>query len=58
MHWNGEFNSADHSIYYCEQESLRRNRVTLIVNKRVQSEVLGCNLKKDRMGGGAKMAEE
>ena len=54
----GEFNSADHYIYYCGQESLRRNRVTLIVNKRVQSEVLGCNLKKDRMGGGATMAEE
>ena len=54
----GEFNSDDHYIYYCEQESLRRNGVAIIVNKRVQSEVLGCNLKKDRMGGGAKMAEE
>ena len=45
----GEFNSNDHCIYYCGQQSLRRNRVTLIINKRVQSEVLGCNLKKDRM---------
>ena len=37
----GEFNSDDHYIYYCGQESLRRNRVTLIVNKRVQNAVLG-----------------
>ena len=45
----GEFNSDDHYIYYCGQESLRRNRVALIVNKRVRNAVLGCNLKNDRM---------
>ena len=45
----GEFNSDDHCIYYCEQESLRRNGVAIIVNKRVQNAVLGCNLKNDRM---------
>ena len=45
----GEFNSDDHYIYYCGQESLRRNGVTLLVNKRVQNAVLGCNLKNDRM---------
>ena len=45
----GEFNSDDHYVYYCEQESLRRNGVALIVNKRVQNAVLGCNLKNDRM---------
>ena len=45
----GEFNSDDHYIYYCGQESLRRNGVAIMVNKRVQSVVLGCNLKKDRM---------
>ena len=45
----GEFNSDDHFIYYCGQESLRRNRVTLIVNRRVRNTVLGCNLKNDRM---------
>ena len=45
----GEFNSDDHYIYYCGQESLRRNRVAIMVNKRVQNAVLGCNLKKDRM---------
>ena len=45
----GEFNSDDHYIYYCGQESLRRNGVALIVNKRVQNTVLGCNLKNDRM---------
>ena len=44
-----EFNSDDHYIYYCGQESLRRNGVVLIVNKRVQNAVLGCNLKNDRM---------
>ena len=43
----GEFNSDDYYIYYCGQESLRRNGVTLIVNKRVQNAVLGCNLKKE-----------
>ena len=45
----GEFNSDDHYIYYCGQESLRRNGVALVENKRVQNAVLGCNLKKDRM---------
>ena len=44
-----EFNSDDHYIYYCGQESLRRNGVALIVNKRVQNAVLGCNLKNNRM---------
>ena len=45
----GKFNSDDHYIYYCGQESLRRNGVALIVNKRVQNAVLGCNLKNNRM---------
>ena len=45
----GKFNSDDHYIYYCGQESLRRNRVALIVNKRVRNTVLACNLKNDRM---------
>ena len=45
----GKFNSDDHYIYYCGQESLRRNGVSIIVNKRVQNAVLGCNLKNDRM---------
>ena len=45
----GEFNSDDHHIYYCGQESLRRNGVSIIVNKRVQNAVLGYNLKNDRM---------
>ena len=45
----GEFNSHDHYIYYCGQESLRRNGVAIIVNKRVQNAILGCNLKNDRM---------
>ena len=51
LKWTGmhEFNSDDHYIYYCGQESLRRNGVAIIVNKRVQSAVLGCNLKNDRM---------
>ena len=44
-----EFNSDDHYIYYCRQESLRRNRVAIMVNKRVQNTVLGCNLKSNRM---------
>ena len=44
-----EFNSDDHYIYYCGQESLRRNGVALIVNKRVRNAVLGCNLRNDRM---------
>ena len=45
----GEFNSDDHYIYYCGQESFRINGVAIIVNKRVRNAVLGCNLKKDRM---------
>ena len=45
----GEFNSYDHYIYYCGQESLRRNGVAIIVNKRVRNAVLGCSLKNDRM---------
>ena len=45
----GEFNSDDHYIYYCGQESLRRNGVAIMVNKRVWNAVLGCNLKNDRM---------
>ena len=45
----GVFNSDDHSIYYCGQESLRRNAVAIMVNKRVRNTVLGCNLKNDRM---------
>ena len=44
-----EFNSDDHHIYYCGKESLRRNGIAIIVNKRVQNAVLGCNLKNDRM---------
>ena len=45
----GKFNSDDHYIYYCVQESLRRNGVAIMVNKRVRNAVLGCNLKNDRM---------
>ena len=45
----GEFNSDDHYIYYCRKESLRRNGVAIMVNKRVQKAVLGYNLKNDRM---------
>ena len=45
----GEFNSDDHYIYNCRQESLRRNGVAIMVNKRVRNAVLGCNLKSDRM---------
>ena len=45
----GEFNSDDHYIYYCGQESLRRNGVAIILNKRVQNALLRCNLKNDRM---------
>ena len=45
----GEFNSDDHDIYYCRQESLRRNGVAIMVNQRVRNVVLGCNLKNDRM---------
>ena len=51
LEWTGmgEFNSDDHYIYYCGQESLRRNGVAIMVNKKVQNTVLGCNLKNDRM---------
>ena len=51
LKWNGmgDFNSVHHYIYYCGQESLRRNAGTFIVNKRVWNAVLGCNLKNDRM---------
>ena len=51
LRWTGmgEFNSDDHYIYYCGQESLKRNGVAIMVNKRVQNAVLGCNLKNDRM---------
>ena len=45
----GEFNSDDHYIYYCRQESLRRNGAAIMVNKRVRNAVLGCSLKNDRM---------
>ena len=45
----GEFNSDDHYIYYCGQDSLRRNGVAIMVNKRVRNAILGCNLKNDRM---------
>ena len=51
LRWTGmgEFNSDDHYIYYCGQESLRRNGVAIIINKRVQNAVLGCNLKNNKM---------
>ena len=51
LRWTGmvEFNSSDHYIYYCGKESLRRNGVAMIVNKRVQNAVLGCNLKNDKI---------
>ena len=51
LRWTGmgKFNSNDHYIYYCRQESLRRNGVAIMVKKRVQNAVLGCNLKNDRM---------
>ena len=51
LRWTGmgEFNSDDHYIYYCGEESLRRNGVAIVVNKRVRNAVLGCNLKNDRM---------
>ena len=45
----GEFNSGDHYIYYCGQESLRRNGVAIMVNRTVRNAVLGCNLKNNRM---------
>ena len=51
LNWTGmgEFNSDDQYIYYCRQESLRRNGIDFIVNKRVQNAVLGCSLKNNRM---------
>ena len=51
LRWTGmgEFNLDDHYIYYCGRESLRRNGVAIIVNKRVQNAVLGCNLKNNKM---------
>ena len=51
LNWTGmgEFNSNDHLIYYCGQESLRRNGVAIIVNKRVQYALLACSLKNDRI---------
>ena len=51
LKWTGmsEFNSDEHYIYYCRQESLRRNGVAIMVNERVQNATLGCNLKNDRM---------
>ena len=53
LRWTGmgEFNSDDYYIYYCGQESLRRNGIIIMVNKRVQNAVLGCSLKNDRMIG-------
>ena len=45
----GEFNSDDHYIYYCGQESLRRNGVAIMVNKRLRNAVLGCNLKNNKI---------
>ena len=51
LRWTGmgEFNSDDHYIYYCGQESLRRNGTAIMVNKRVRNAILGCNLKNNRM---------
>ena len=51
LRWTGmgEFNSDDHYIYYCGQESVRRNGVAIMVNKRVLNAVLGCNLRNNRM---------
>ena len=49
LKWTGMGKFNEHYIYYCGQESLRRNEVAIIVNKRVQNAVLGCNLKNDRM---------
>ena len=51
LKWTGmtEFNSDDHYIYYCGQESLRRNGAAIVVNKRVWNAVLGCNLKNNKM---------
>ena len=51
LQWTGmgEFNSDDHYIYYCGQQSFRRNGVAIMVNKRVRNAVLGCNLRNDRM---------
>ena len=54
LRWTGmgEFNSDDHNIYYCDQESIRGNGVAIMVNKRVRNAVLGCNLNNDRMSSG------
>ena len=54
LNWTGmgKFSSDDHCIYYCRQESMRRNGVALMVNKRIQNAVLGCNFKNDRMRKG------
>ena len=51
LRWTGmgEFNPDDHYIYYCGQQSLRRNGAAIMVNKRIQNSVLGCNLRNDRM---------
>ena len=51
LNWTGmgDFNSHDHYIYYCGQESLRRNGVGILVNKRVRNSVLGCNIKTEKM---------
>ena len=51
LNWTGicEFNPDDHYIYYCGQQSLRRNGAAIMVNKRIQNSVLGCNLRNDRM---------
>ena len=51
LRWTGMggFNSDDHDIYYCGQESLRRNGEAIMVNKRIQNAILGCSLKNDRM---------
>ena len=51
LKWSGmgEFNTDDHYIYYCRQESLRRNGVAIMVNKRIRNAVLGCNLQNDRI---------
>ena len=51
LRWTGmgEFNSDNHYIYYCGQESLRRNGIAIMVNKRVRNAVIGCDLKNDRM---------
>ena len=49
MDWKGEFNLDDHYVFYCGQETLRRNGIAIMVSKKVRNAVLGCNLKNDRM---------